>query len=148
MVLVWRQSYQKRKKAPKMLRGSMIQLAGKQTGFTLIELLVIIGILAILAAIAIPSYSRFFGHGEEEANLTELSNIQAAMDAMLAQNGLKLVDAETIGTRDFSALPEGIETLTLPEPLYPEFLRFGYAEKPTKCLYTWDTSGQLQQSCP
>ena len=123
-------------------------LKRNQKGFTLIELLVVIGILAALAAVAIPAYARFFGHGEEDANITELSNIQAAMDAMLAQNGLKLIDAETIGTRDFSALPEGIETLTLPDPLYPEFLRFGYAEKPTKCLYTWDTSGQLEQSCP
>ncbi len=33
----------------------------KQKGFTLIELLVVIGILASLAAVAIPTYARFFG---------------------------------------------------------------------------------------
>ena len=117
-----------------------MRLKHNQKGFTLIELLIVIGILATLAAVAI------FGQGEEEANQTELSNIQAAMDAMLAQNGLKYVEERLApGTDDFSALPTG-GALTLPEPLYPEFLRFGNADNPTKCLYTWDTSGQLEQS--
>ena len=122
-----------------------------QRGFTLIELLIVIGILATLAAIAIPIYSRFFGQGEEEANLTELSNIQAAMDAMLAQNGLRTVKAlGEPGTRDFSALPlpteEGGFT---PEFLYPTFLRFGNADNPTKCFYSWIGNGKLTQvSCP
>ena len=124
-----------------------MRLKNSQRGFTLIELLIVIGILATLAAIAIPLYSRFFGQGEEEANLTELSNIQAAMDAMLAQNGLKLIDNEEAGTRDFSALPTG--SPFSPEPLYPEFLRFGNAENPTKCLYIWNNIGKLtQSSCP
>ena len=117
MVLVRRQCYWQGKKAPKMPRGPMIQPTRNQKGFTLIELLIVIGILGTLAAIAIPSYSRLFGEGGEEANLAELTNIQAAMDMMLAQNGLPLLDAETLGTRDFSALPKG--TMTLPEPLYP-----------------------------
>ena len=124
-----------------------MQLKRNQKGFTLIELLIVIGILATLAAVAIPSYMRFFGHGEEEANQTELSNIQAAMDAMLAHNGLKLVDEHLApGTNDFSALPTG--ATTLPESLYPAFLRFGNADSPTKCLYTWNTIGKLSQSCP
>jgi len=117
-----------------------------QKGFTLIELLVVIGILASLAAVAIPTYARFFGQGDEEANLTELSNIQAAMDAMLAQNGLRTVEAlPSPGTNDFSALPTG-GILPPPEPLYPAFLRFGNAANPTKCFYAWDTSGKLEQS--
>ena len=126
-----------------------MQLKRNQKGFTLIELLVVIAILAALAAVAIPAYARFFGHGDEEANQSELANVQAAMDAMLAQNGLALVDQhQAPGTDDFSALPQGITVATLPEPLYPEFLRFGDATNPTKCLYTWDTSGKLKQSCP
>ena len=127
----------------------MMRLKRNQRGFTLIELLIVIGILATLAAIAIPMYSRFFGQGEEEANLTELSNIQAAMDAMLAQNGLRTVaELKLPGTNDFSAQPTG-EGEFEPEFLYPTFLRFGNAANPTKCLYTWDTSGKLKQSsCP
>ena len=120
-----------------------------QKGFTLIELLVVIGILASLAAVAIPTYARFFGQGEEEANLTELSNIQAAMDAMLAQNRLKFVAVlDPPGTNDFSAQPTG-GSLPPPEPLYPAFLRFGDVANPTKCFYSWNDIGKLTQvSCP
>ena len=124
-----------------------------QRGFTLIELLIVIGILAALAAVAIPTYARFFGQGEVEANLTELSNIQAAMDAMLAQNGLRLIAAGPVsdpesGTNDFSAEPTGGVEFE-PEFLYPTFLRFGNAENPTKCLYIWNDIGKLKQvSCP
>ncbi len=128
-----------------------MRLKNSQRGFTLIELLVVIGILAALAAIAIPIYSRFFGQGEEEANLTELSNIQAAMDAMLAQNGLKFVALlDEPGTNDFSALPlPPPEGEFEPEFLYPTFLRFGNADNPTKCFYSWNNIGKLKQEfCP
>ncbi len=130
-----------------------MRLKNSQRGFTLIELLIVIGILATLAAIAIPIYSRFFGQGEEEANLTELSNIQAAMDAMLAQNGLKLISAGPVsdpvsGTNDFSAQPTGGDEFE-PEFLYPTFLRFGNADNPTKCFYSWNNIGKLtQELCP
>ena len=93
---------QNRIKARRVLRGPMMHLKRNQKGFTLIELLVVIAMLAVLAAVAIPAYSRFFGHGEEEANLAELANVQVPMDAMLAQNGLGLVDARlATGTDDF-----------------------------------------------
>ena len=126
-----------------------MRLKHNQKGFTLIELLIVIGILASLAAVAIPTYARFFGQGEVEANQTELSNIQAAMDAMLAQNGLKYVQAlSEPGTGDFSALPAA-EGEFIPEPLYPQFLRFGNADNPTKCFYSWNDIGKLtQESCP
>ena len=118
-----------------------MQPTRNQKGFTLIELLVVIGILSALAAVAIPAYFRFFGQGEEESNMAELSYIQSAMDAMLAERGLTLVDAEGSSTSDFSALPTGTNPLVV--PLYPQFLR----NNPTKCEYTWDDSGKLAQSC-
>ena len=125
-----------------------MQLKGNQNGFTLIEILVVIAIMGTLAAVILPSFFRFFGHGEEEANQAELTKVQAAMEALLAKNGLNLIDARlTPGTNDFSALPTAGGS-ALPEPLYPGFLRFGNADNPTKCLYTWNIFGKLKQSCP
>ena len=132
-----------------------------EAGFTLIELLVVIGILAVLAAVAIPAYSRFFGEGEVEANSSELSNIQAAMDAMMAHHRITVVDIQpkASATRIFIDEP----TLTSAEallqcggacvkgkgkdyePLHSAFLRIGTSANPTKCEYWWEADGFIHQ---
>ena len=132
----------------------------RQKGFTLIELLVVIAILAVLAAITIPAYSRFFGAGKEEAAASELSHIQAAMDAMMAN--YRLLTVTPGGPTDlFDAAPETSLTtrgttdtttgvLSNPdtaqwEYLYPAYLRLGYPDNPTMCVYTWNQSGWMTQ---
>jgi prepilin-type N-terminal cleavage/methylation domain-containing protein len=53
------------KTAKKMM--SVSKTSKKQKGFTLIELLIVVGIIAVIAAVAIPNLTRFLGTGKGEA---------------------------------------------------------------------------------
>jgi type IV pilus assembly protein PilA len=55
----------------------------RQKAYTLIELLVIIGLLGILAAVAIPNVMKFMNRGEEESEQTEQDNVQLVVQLML-----------------------------------------------------------------
>jgi len=78
-----------------------------EKGFTLIELLIVVAILGVLAAVVIPNVGRFIGRGEEEAGETELSNIQAAVTAMMTDNGLSTLDNPVlVATSDMGAFPD------------------------------------------
>src|SRR5512136_118030 len=78
-----------------------------EAGFTLIELLIVVAILGVLAAVVIPNVSRFIGRGQTEASATELSNVQAAVTAMMVDNNLStLPNPVAVATSDMSAFPD------------------------------------------
>lgn len=75
------------------------QLKYREKGFTLVELLVVVFILGVLAAVAIPRLTQFFGTGKTEAYATEMQNVQTATSAMYTQSKTQELDPSIIDTK-------------------------------------------------
>ena len=123
-----------------------------QKGFTLIELLVVIGILGVIAAVVVPNVGSFIGRGKEEAQATELHNIQTSLMAMLIDSASGKLDAAVMTpTDDMSTVkatkpgsPAGTGDLALSD--YLTGLE-GTLVK-TGCTYTFTVDGTVIQTLP
>ncbi len=107
-----------------------------EKGFTLVELLVVFTLLGVLAAIMLPNVSQFLGYGHQNAAATELSVIQTAMDAMMAEQDIALVGAVSSNTTDMQSFPGAPGTA-----LSPNYLRSRY----THGSYEVTADGTVEQ---
>ena len=108
----------------------MRKLFRSQKGFTLIELLVVIGILAALAGVVTLGVTRFIGRGQQEANCTDLHNVQTAAAACRV---------EVVSGRDTTTNCQQTD----------ELRSGGYLLTAPKCAYTIDAEGRVtNQTCP
>ena len=122
-----------------------------EKGFTLIELLIVVAILGVLAAIVIPNVGRFIGRGESESAETELSNIQAAVLAMMVDNGISQFDSANLTDQPAEATNNMAAFPAPPYVLYQMTVAGGQvvnyvASNATQGTYTCDVYGTVNQT--
>lgn len=65
----------------------LLRILHGEQGFTLVELMVVVIILGVLAAIAVPQFTKNAETAREKAAVSSLQNMKSAIDVWIAQNG-------------------------------------------------------------
>lgn len=90
-------------------------------GFTLVEVLVVMAIIAILAAITVPSFAGYIDKAKEETYLSEARNVATGVQ-------IYITEQYAAGTLDRNTLKKDLIEYTLGEPenALTEVLRGSY----------------------
>lgn len=92
----------------------MKQPFGVRRGFTLIELMIVVVVIAILAAIAFPSYQYFVRNAQRADGMSALLDIRTAQERWRANNATYAGNAAIGSLVPFGATsPDGFYTLAI-----------------------------------
>jgi prepilin-type N-terminal cleavage/methylation domain-containing protein len=80
-------------------------------GYSLLELLVVVGIIGLLAAIAIPQFSSYRSRSVDSQMKSDLKNAALAMDSYFAENKVYPTSVAAIVSVGFNRT-EGVELTT------------------------------------
>ncbi len=111
---------------PASRRAVGLALVSARRGFTLIEVMIVVAIVAILSAIAIPSYSEYIKRGHIVEGITPLADMGAKMEQHFQDR------------RKYSGACEAGSVATKPATT----ARFEYSCNPSDLSFTVTATGQ------
>ena len=92
-------------------RGLSSVAARKRSGFSLFELMIVVAIVAIMSAVAYPSYLKSIQKSRRADALSTLVQTQVIFERCYAQNFSYVVSCSLLPTRAFAS-PQGYYTIT------------------------------------
>lgn len=102
----------------------MVRRARRDAGYTLLELLVVMGILAVLTAVATPQLMGYFGKAKTQSVQLQIENIGTALELYYMENG------------SYPSTSVGLKALVEPTPEAPRW-NGPYLKKAKNLLDPW-----------